>query len=461
MAQTYQTKEEVFGVAQTILHKTLRELMPSDKLEIVEKKVQGYGANRKGYLGDLVEEYVFGLENNGRAEADFLVAGVELKTSPLKRHDTKEYVSKERLVFSMIDYEKIILEKWETSSFLEKNKLLLLMFYLFELDKSILDFEFKFVHMLNLLQDISAQDVEQIKKDWEFIVSKIRNGEAHLLSEGETYYLGACTKAKNSASVRVQPNSETPAKPRAFSLKQTYLNYIIQKNILGNDTKDASIYKTEESVKTIEEVVNEKFKKYIGKTDKEIMADLSWVPAGNPKNFKRLLANRILTGTGSNNVVELEKANVTLRTVTLEHTGTLREAISFPAFDYVGLEKQAWFDEETGKMSDFHEQLEINRFLFVVFQKKKDSDDIVLKKVKFWNFPVRDMGEVERVFNQAIKSIRTGKYEDMPKVSESEISHVRPHAKDSSDTILTPQGTQEIKRCFWLNAKYIQKSLEI
>ena len=153
---------------------------------------------------------------------------------------------------------RLINEQWETSSFLQKNKLLLLLFYLFEVDKNILDYEFKFAHLLDLLNDISAQDVEQIKKDWEFIVGKIRNGHAHLLSEGDTYYLGACTKAKNSRIVRDQPNSSTPAKPRAFSLKQTYLNYLVQRVLLGKRDDSATIYKDIPVAKTIEEVIQEK-----------------------------------------------------------------------------------------------------------------------------------------------------------------------------------------------------------
>ena len=126
----------------------------------------------------------------------------------------------------------IIAEDWEHSSFLDKNKLILLMFYLYQKSLSLLDYEFKFFYELDLINKISSQDALQIKKDWEYIVGKIRNGEAHLLSEAETYYLGACTKAADSSVTRKQPNSIIPAKPRAFSLKQNYLNYIFaRKNI--------------------------------------------------------------------------------------------------------------------------------------------------------------------------------------------------------------------------------------
>ena len=461
MIKDYKTKEDVVSQAETILHKSLREIMPSESVVAIEKELEKYKSSRKGYLGDLVEQYVFGLENNGRPEADFYIAGVELKTTPLKRHAKNEFAAKERLVFSMIDYDKIVQEKWETSSFLQKNSMLLLMFYLYLENTSILDYEFKFIHLLELLKDISAQDVEQIKKDWQFIVDKIKRGEAHLLSEGDTYYLGACTKAKNSRVLREQPRSRQPAKPRAFSLKQTYLNFLIQSKLLGKEVDADSIYDGESTEKTIEEVISDKFKKFIGKTDTQIAASLRWEPGIKSKNFKRLLVNRILTGTGSNNIEELEKSNVTLKVLTLEHTGTLKESLSFPAFDYKDLVTQSWYDDEVETMSDFHAQLEMNKFLFVVFQKIKGSDEIILKKIKFWNFPMQDLAEAERVFDKTIDCINSGRYEDLPKMSESAVAHVRPHAKDASDTLETPQHTREIKRCFWLNSKYIQKTLDI
>ena len=456
----YKTKEEVYIVAEKALHKTLREIIPTDELAATEAKLLEYGSKRKGFFGDLVEKYIFGMENNGRAEADFLVAGVELKTTPLKKHPQKLYVSKERLVFSMIDYDKVVKENWETSSFLEKNSLLLLMFYLYLKEKSILDYEFKFVHLLDLLKDISAQDVAQIKKDWEFIVAKIDRGEAHLLSEGDTYYLGACTKAKNSSVVREQPQSRIPAKPRAFSLKQTYLNYIIQRNLLGREVEAVSIFTGVTAIATVDDVIKAKFNKYLGKTGREIATMLNWETELKSKSFKRLLANRILTGTGSNEIAELEKANITLRVITLEPSGSLKESISFPAFDYKDLVTQVWYDENEETMSDFHAQLEMNKFLFVVFQKVKGSTDIVLKKIKFWNFPMSDLGEVERIFEKTKDCINEGRYSDLPKISESVVAHVRPHGADSSDTAETPQHTQEMKRCFWLNAKYIQKAIE-
>jgi DNA mismatch repair endonuclease MutH len=460
MDKTYSNKDEVLKQGQTIKDKSLREIIPSSELNAVETKIQSYEGRRKGHLGELIEWYVFGKKPDNSNRADFNVAGVELKTTPLKKHARKKYSSKERLVFSMIDYDKVANETWDQSSFLKKNKNLLLMFYLWLKELSILDYEFKFIYPLNLLEDISSEDIYQIQKDWEFIVAKIKRGEAHLLSEGDTYYLGACTKAANSFVLRDQPMNRILAKPRAFSFKQQYINYIIQNKLLKNSEANTdSIFKTQRRIETVEERVKEIFSPYIGMTDGQILSRLGSNLEPKSKSYKRLIVNRIF-GVSSNKIEELEKANVTVKAVTLEATGILKESISFPAFDYMDLVNQSWPVNKDDIMADFHFQLETKKFLFVVFQKQKGSDRIKLKKTLFWNFPMKDIGEAERVWKKTIDCIRLGKYTELPKISESSVAHVRPHGKNSKDTVETPQKTQEVKRCFWLNSKYIQQAIE-
>lgn len=455
MSRQYKTKDQVVNEAQKILGKSLRDIMVAEDIHAVTKKLEVYGAKRKGYLGELVEEFVFGLNRNNKSEADFGIVGIELKTNPLKKHATKKYVSKERMVFSMIDYQKVIDEKWETSSFLRKNSQLLIMFYLWIKEQSVLDYQFKFVHFLDLLKDISDEDILQIRKDWEYIVAKIRRNEAHLLSEGDTYYLGACTKSANSHVVR----AKTIAKPRAFSFKQQYLNYLIQRRLLGKDVDTESIFKKVRRIESVDDAFKEKLSPYVGMTDSEIRKRLNWIDKTKAKNYKRLLVNRML-GVTSSRIVELEKANITLKVITLEHTGALKESMSFPAFDYKDLVHQIWQDDENEEMADFHLLLETQKFFFVIFQKVKGSNAIVFRKVMFWNFPMSDIAEARRVWDKTIECIRESRYNDLPKISESPVAHVRPHGKNSNDTLVTPQGTMEMKRCFWLNAKYIQKVIE-
>ena len=450
MARIYNTKEEVFIDALLFMDKHLRDVMDSDSVKVAEQKIKEQGSNRKGYLGNLVEQYVFSQDINSRHEADFKIAGVELKTTPIKEHKTKKYVAKERLVFSMIDYITVIMEDWEHSSFLDKNRLILLMFYLYQKSLSLLDYEFKFVYELDLVNKISSQDALQIKKDWEYIVGKIKRGEAHLLSEAETFYLGACTKAADSSVTRKQPNSDIPAKPRAFSLKQSYLNYILHEKIMGLEEDVQSI---SEKGETIDDTVKNKLTPFMGMSDKEILAEFGLKVGDKAKQYKRMLANLML-GVSTRKVKEFEKANVTMKVVTLENNGKLKESISFPYFDYKKIAEQKW--EE----SDFYKVLEEDRFLFIIFKKDKPGDKIYFEGFKFWNFPVIDILEVEKVWETTKEKIRLGEYTSLPKISDSPISHVRPHGRNGGDKIETPQGTMEMKRCFWLNAGYIRKSLK-
>ncbi len=481
MDKLYTTKKEVFKKAELILYKSLRDIMSNEDISSIEDKLGEYGMKRKGFLGDLMEKYFFEINPGNVSEPDFIVAGVELKTTPLKKHSKFKFSSKERLVFSMINYDNVVSETWELSSFLKKNRTLLLMFYLWVENKSILDYKFKFAHLLDLLEDISNEDIFQIKKDWEYIVAKIKRGEAHLLSEGDTYYLGACTKAANSRVMRDQPMNRIPAKPRAFSFKQQYINYLIRTKLLGEKLSTDSIFNKQRRLETIEDAIAERFSPFVGKTDKKILAALGSNLEKKSKSYKRLIVNRILKVT-SNKIEELEKANVTLKVITMEHNGSLKESIPFAAFDYKDLVTQIWYSEADEIMAEFHFQLETKKFLFVIFQKQKDTEDIILRKTMFWNFPMKDMDKVKDVWEKTIELINEGKIIKeiqkqksgkkisltyFPGSSYNGIAHVRPHAINKNDTselpvadILTNKN-RHTKNCFWLNAKYIQEQLKL
>ena len=236
---------------------------------------------------------------------------------------------------------------------------------------------------------------------------------------------------------------------------------LIRKSTKIDSNGYASIYKTESDLnKTIEEVIGHAISKYIGKTDTAIINENGWQINSDSKQYKRLIVNKILTNSPNKKISEFEKANIVLKVITLEHTGTLRESISFKAFDYKKLQNEQWENSQNGQLAEFHELLETKKFLFVVFQKMEGKKELVLKSYKFWNFPQEDMIHAEEVFTSTKKCINEGRYELLPKLSEGEVAHVRPHGKDGNDKIQTPQGTYELKRSFWLNAKYIRKVID-
>jgi len=311
-------------------------------------------------------------------------------------------------------------------------------------------------------------DLEVIKRDWEIINAKIKEGKAHELSEGDTFYLGACTKGANSSSLREQPFSTLRAKQRAYSFKQGYVNHIIasiSKDNIGNFGKLISSFNEVKS-KTIEEIVLMKFNPYIGKTIEEIIEKLGVELNTKAKNFYSNLTKSILGIELSCNIEEFEKAEIIVKTVRLKENKLPKEDISFPNFKYYEIANQNW-DE-----SDFKEILE-HKFLFVFFQ--FNNKKLVLRKVKFWNMPYSDLIAVEQVWletkeiitrGQIVKEVKNGKrFTNFPNKSFSSISHVRPHALNANDTYPLPvidkyTGENEYtKHCFWLNNSYVRDEI--
>ena len=304
---------------------------PSDKNSIIEyaKKLKGtslrpvcdptvleHSYSGKGNFGQVLEKFYFGYEPNSVAEADFAQIGMELKSSPLKQLKNDEFRSKERLVLNIINYVNVVNQNFENSDFFKKNASILLIFYLHNAGYDILDYLIKLVDEWSF----PSTDLEIIKKDWQTINEKIANGKAHELSEGDTFYLGACTKGANALSVRKQPFSEIPAKQRAYSFKQGYVNHIIasianeNKGIYGKLIPNAQVAKKQ----TIEEIVISKFKPFYGKTEEEIIKTLKIKINTKAKSFYANLTKAILGIELDKEIEEFEKAEIIVKTVRLK-----------------------------------------------------------------------------------------------------------------------------------------------
>ena len=454
-------KSSIIEYAKKLKGKSLRQICDSKVLE--------HSYSGKGNFGQVLEKFYFGYEPNSLAEADFAQIGMELKSSPLKQLKNNEYRSKERLVLNIINYVNVVNQNFENSDFVKKNASILLIFYLHQADFDILDYLIKLVDEWSF----PSTDLEIIKKDWELITKKIADGKAHELSEGDTFYLGACTKGANALSVRKQPFSEIPAKQRAYSFKQGYVNHIIasianeSKEIYGNLIPNAQVAKKQ----TIEEIVISKFKPFYGKTEDEIVKILNIEINTKAKSFYANLTKAILGISLDKEIEEFEKAEIIVKTVRLKENNLPKEDISFPNFKYEEIVNQVWED------SDFKDVLE-HKFLFVFF--KFDNKKLVLKKVKFWNMPYSDLIEVEKVWSKTkqiiekgeiVKEIKTNKkgkqirLTNFPGKKFSSISHVRPHATNALDTYKLPEKdkltnqNEYTKHCFWLNNTYVKNQI--
>ena len=456
-------KSSIIKYAKKLVNKTLREVC---KEELFENE------RNKGGFGQLVERFYFFYEPNSDNSADFKEVGLELKTSPIKKLKRQDYVSKERLVLNIINYLEIVKQDFENSSFLIKNKNLLLIFYFYETEKKVIDFKIDIVDEW----EFSKIDLEIIKKDWNTIYQKVKAGKAHELSEGDTLYLGACTKGSKGGNLREQPYSKILAKQRAFSLKQGYVNHIIATLSGKSKLNYGKLIPSLEIAKnnSLEDIVLEKFEKYYNKSIDEIQNKLNISLNEKSKNFYANLTKAILGIELENHIEEFEKAGIIIKTVRLKENNFPKEDISFPAFKFEDILKENW---ENSQFKNILEQ----KFLFI-FLKYDANQDLKLNKIKFWNMPQSDIKKVREMWLKTKCIIRNGdivkeikfdknikekRITNFPNKKFNSISHVRPHAINSADTYPLPKldkvtnSKEYTKQSFWLNASYVRDNIYV
>lgn len=448
-----------------LIGKTFQDVCDEDDLAKVTavREPIAYAARhenkkRKGGLGELIEERYFHYPANNDARPDFEKAGVELKVTPYKINKNGGLLAKERLILTMIDYGAVVDETFESSHMWTKARLILLVYYLYQQEiKNRLDYRIDYVTLFTPPE----KDVKIIEHDFNVIVEKIRAGKAHELSEGDTLYLGAATKAATSKDRRSQPFSDEPAKPRAFAFKNSYMTYVLNNYIVPGKTTYEPIIKgsVEES---FEDYVVNKIAAYKDYTVEDLCAEFQVEYEKKPKNLEAILAYRIL-GIKGNKAEEFLKANIAVKTIRIEKNNKIKESMSFPTFSFKELVAETW------ENSTFGNYLRETRFLFVVY--KFDENNVLrLKGCQFWNIPYADLeGNVKAVWEETKQVLIDGlqitvvngkQCNNFPKASNNPVSHVRPHGRDAKDTYELPDGRQYTKQCFWLNNRYILSQLK-
>ncbi len=473
------TKDDLIKLARNLVQSKIT-FGQMDKNQTYLKK------GNKGDLGQMIEDCWFGQKPHPDPDPDFKDAKVELKVSPYYR--TKNGVSaKERLVCDIINYKNESLpgKTFFDSSFWHKCENILLLSYYHDKNKkdnensSTPQKKDLFVDNFVLMEGYPEEDLAIIKQDWDIIVSKIRAGKAHELSEGDTKYLGACTKGDTAETSLVeQPfNKNVLAKQRAYSLKTTYMTRLLRKYIFGEE-ESSHIIKDVSQLKSVsfEDLILIRIKPFFGKTEQEIAKSAGII--NNSKDFYARLTNYMLgLGATERQCEEFQRANIKVRSLHVECNGTIKESISFPTFAFLDLITQDW------ESSDLYNEIVSARFLFVIYR-IDDNGTTRLEAAKFWNMPSKDADEVHRVWSLTIEEakkgaglrrIKRGKTlvvkNDLPGIADSYVAHVRPHTSKSAYLLKDgteignikahgdelPTGEWMTKQCFWLNATYVAK----
>ncbi|MGE7604227.1 Sau3AI family type II restriction endonuclease [Peribacillus sp. NPDC097675] len=467
---------------QQLIGKTFLDVIKEADLndEVKISVIDKYGnARRKGGLGNLLEEIYFGYKANSDQHADFYEAGVELKASPYEKLRKGRLRAGERLVITMIGYDKPIDLDFNSSHVYEKIRIILLVYYLRnkELGNNLL-YPIEFVKLFSPPEE----DLKIIEDDYKKIVSKIQQGKAHELSEGDTMYLGACTKGSTALKSTVPQYyaPEIPARRRAFCLKNSYMTYILNNYIVHNiDTYESIVHDAIELENTtFEQLIFSKINSYIGYTDRELCNILGREYNNNKAQWIDM-AYRML-GIKSNKAEEFVKANIVVKAIRLEEDGSMSENSSLPQIKLMDFVNEEWED------STLYSYFEETRFLFVVFQ--KDGGGYKLKGCQLWNMPRTDLDVIVKAGWENIRAvvasgIKLTKKEtaagviiknNLPKKGDNPIIHIKPHSGKRfyilesgevigdgsfSDAEELPDGVWMQKQSFWISNRYILSQL--
>ena len=455
-------RQEIEVISKSAIGRTMNDILKDELVSIGE-------IDNKGGLGNLVEQYLFGIQTNNESEPDFMPAGIELKVTPYKKIKGGKLSAKERLVLNIINY----MEEWKNdfrhSHFWMKNNTIQLLWYLWEPNKDFKDFKITHERLMEL---VKSEDIKQIETDWNYIVNKIKDGKAHELSEADTMYLGACTKGANSSSKRDQPFSDIKAMQRAFCFKNSYMTQLVRK-IIGDYSDVEKILK--DSSQSFDNYVKETTNKYIGKSESELL-NIFNISSKSKDKFS-LIVNRMFNiKKGLRNSEEFLKANIIPKTIRIEKTGRIKESISFPIFRFKEIINENWED------SSFKEELETTKYMFFIFERQ--NGEYIFKGYKLWNMPQIIIDTVVKKFwKKTINTIKEGVkftisgnnvYNNLPGIADNGYVHVRPHTSKAAYKLSDgyekgniskyadqlPNGEWMTKQCFWFNNTYIKDIIE-
>lgn len=436
----FKTIDELLKYTKNIIGKTFKELDTDGRLN--------NGLSDKGILGKIVETGFYNYPNNNIAAADFENLGVELKVTGYVRNKNGSISAKERLVLSKINYNDIINEEFDFSKLIFKNKKILIIWYEYDYTKDIKDFVITNYQLYDM-----SDDALIIKNDFEIIKEKVIEGKAHLLSEGDTSFLGACVKGVNGDEKVEQPNSKYLAKPRAFSLKHSYLTGILR-------DLDVTLDVDNQEYKTVEDYVFAQIKKFIGKTQIDIyMEIMEQTLTGNiPKNIGKIISDKLI-GTDEELPEKnplFAKTNYKIKNIPVDSDFKPLERTPFRTI------RLSEFNEnwDNSEWKIFFEELTIIAICYEGTKEIANGYRVLkdIRKISFTSDEIDSFGKTYNMVKDAIESHDISKL-PYPNSFDNQYLEVAPKGQKGANAYDTFFDNDKTKVCFMMNKEFIYKKL--
>jgi len=455
-----ESEEALLEIASQLKGKTISEIFQG---EINEKN--------KGNIGNIIESHGFGIKNNNDSRPDFEALGIELKVLPMKRLGDRSLTVKERTKICLINYKKLIEEKWDSSHARHKLYRILFVFYEYDnrspMQSKILD---------NLLYKLEINEEPLIRSDWERTKKLVADGYAHTLSESQNRVLAASRSGAGKLSEDQwpeQPNKthSRTARQRSFSLKPSYTKTLW--SVLQNKKDFDRIMDIEsyDSYEELEKIILGRLNKWEGHSLEEF-SKVHCIKPGKGKNAESSILRRALGFEEMGGPIkEILEMGLKVKMIPVRKSDMYPfEAMSFPFQPLGELAEEERFDD-----SDFYTYLQ--GFLLIPLiresRENKSFNKIIFGKSFIWK-PNHDelvliQSEWERIRNVVRAGIEVEKKiikskrgfiqkNNLPGETDTHCIHMRPHARDANDL----DASVDIgicKQSFWFNKSFLLKKL--
>jgi DNA mismatch repair protein MutH len=211
------SEEQLLDRARKFAGLTLKELATTYKQPLPENT-----RHAKGWMGQLLETSL-GATASSRAEPDFQLINVELKTLPL----TPSGKPKESTYVCTVPLSHLHEQEWSTSWF--KRKLQRVLWLPIEADKRIPLAE---RHIGNaILWSPNETETRQLQQDWEELMELVCLGKLEQITSHMGRYLQIRPKGANAKSLTTTLDEEgntIQTLPRGFYLRPEFTQRIIQ-----------------------------------------------------------------------------------------------------------------------------------------------------------------------------------------------------------------------------------------
>lgn len=452
--------EELLEYTENIKGKTFREIDSKNLLANV-------GRHNKGLLGHIVESGFYDYPINSDARADFDNIGVELKVTGYTINKNGRRRAKERLVLSKINYFNVVNEEYNYSKLLFKNKKILIIWYHYDYNKDIGDFLITDYQLYDM-----GKDEDIFKNDFEIIKEKLKKGLAHELSEGDTSYLGACTKAAKSTDRTKQPYSNILAKPRAFSLKNAYMTGILKNLAYEKETpSENNMQRTLDEIdetftlktyKTVNEYINCKLEPYFGMNQLDILEKATRKNYSDkiPKNLNKIITDKLI---GKDEELAdkddlFKKTSFIIKNLPITPKNTPRERMSFRTLILSEFEEN--WDNSDWKM--FFEQTTLITILWKEPRSGSKNGERILDSVLKISFDDEDLESFEKTYNLVKKTIENKdiKYLPVPGTFKNQYLVIAPKGVKGDDAYNNFFKKDKTKVSFMLSKEFLNKKIK-